>query len=292
MVPLAVEGGTAPSLTPWETSEARSLVSRPPINPAADGSYSLTLPSRSVTTFVADSFNRPPQGISLAGGVVRENLPVGTLVGTLSATDADPGESFGYVLVAGEGDDDNGAFTLVGAQLRATVSFDYEAKPTRSIRVRVYDSRGATFERALTITIQDDEADYGNWAAALPADRRGPAMDADGDGLANLLAYAFGAAPGQRPPAGRGLKFVRVDGVMFVEIVLPGPAAEDLVFRVERSVDLAVWEELATKRGASAWEGPVTPVAGDEGENVVLVPVDTSSGRMFFRLRAGFLNSE
>ena len=60
-VPLAIEGGAVPSLSPWETSAIRSLESLPPIPPAADGSFVLELPPRSVTSFVSTLGNDPAE---------------------------------------------------------------------------------------------------------------------------------------------------------------------------------------------------------------------------------------
>jgi len=91
----------------------------------------------------------------LATGFVMENAPVGTLAGTLSGTDADERVSLTYTLVAGSGDADNAAFTIVGNEVRTVQSFDREATATRLIRVRVTDSEGGTFEKQLTIEIGD-----------------------------------------------------------------------------------------------------------------------------------------
>ena len=42
-------------------------------------------------------------------------------------------------LVKGEGDDDNGDFSIIYSQLRTKAVLDREAKPTRSIRIQVKD---------------------------------------------------------------------------------------------------------------------------------------------------------
>jgi hypothetical protein len=69
--------------------------------------------------------NAPPTDIHLSAASVRENEPAGTLVGTFSSTDPDTGQIFTYILVPGDGDADNNAFTIVGDQLQTTASFNY-----------------------------------------------------------------------------------------------------------------------------------------------------------------------
>ena len=58
-------------------------------------------------------------------------------------------------LFKGEGDDDNGDFTIKDGQLRTQAVLDRETKPTRSIRIQVKDSGGLTYEQAFTITIDN-----------------------------------------------------------------------------------------------------------------------------------------
>jgi len=99
--------------------------------------------------------NRSPTGISLSSNTVVENSPVGTVVGMLEAIDPDYGDSFTFELVAGEGDSDNASFSVDGGQLIATTGFDFEADSTRGIRIRVTDSEGESFEKALTIQIEN-----------------------------------------------------------------------------------------------------------------------------------------
>ena len=86
-----------------------------------------------------------------------ENEPAATTVGSFAATDADAGDTHSYALVAGAGDSDNAAFTISGNQLKTAQVFDYEAKSSYSVRVRVTDSGSPALsvERQLTVTVTD-----------------------------------------------------------------------------------------------------------------------------------------
>ncbi|WP_459554669.1 cadherin domain-containing protein [Lacunimicrobium album] len=96
-----------------------------------------------------------PHSLSLSGTTVEENQPPGTAVGELGTTDPDSGDTFVYSLVSGIGSADNAAFTIVGNELRANVSFDYEIKSSYSIRVRTTDQSGLFFEKTFTISVTD-----------------------------------------------------------------------------------------------------------------------------------------
>jgi hypothetical protein len=96
-----------------------------------------------------------PTGVGLANTSVVENAPSGTVVGTLSTTDVDAGDTFTYSLVNGAGGADNGAFAVVGNELRTGAPFDFEGRSSYSVRVRTTDRAGLLFERSLTITIDD-----------------------------------------------------------------------------------------------------------------------------------------
>jgi VCBS repeat-containing protein len=76
-------------------------------------------------------------------------------VGTLSTTDPDAGNTFTYTLVSGEGDADNASFTIDGATLRTTASFNFETKTSYAIRVQAMDQGGLTVEKQFTITVVD-----------------------------------------------------------------------------------------------------------------------------------------
>ncbi|SHE61227.1 PKD domain-containing protein, partial [Leeuwenhoekiella marinoflava] len=99
--------------------------------------------------------NDAPSDILLDNNSIPENEPSGTLVGTLSATDVDNGDTFTYTLVSGIGSDDNFAFSIAGNELRSAAVFDFDVQNSYSIRIRVTDAGGLTFEKPFTVTVDE-----------------------------------------------------------------------------------------------------------------------------------------
>lgn len=98
----------------------------------------------------------PPTDITLSNQSVLENLPAGTVAGALSAIDPDFLDTHSFSLVSGAGSNNNSEFTIIdNDQLTTAVILDYEAQPSYSIRVRATDSGGLTYDKAFTITAED-----------------------------------------------------------------------------------------------------------------------------------------
>lgn len=99
--------------------------------------------------------NTAPTNIRLSSATVAENAPAGTVVGTLSAVDANLGDVFTYTLL----DDAEGRFQIVGNQLQVTAGWllDYEdfagAAPTLTVTVQAMDQLDQSVEVALSITV-------------------------------------------------------------------------------------------------------------------------------------------
>jgi gliding motility-associated-like protein len=182
----------------------------------------------STTATVSLVFNTAPTAIALAPAAVAENAASGTTVGTLSATDADTGDTFTYALASGTGSTDNAGFTIDGTSLKTAAVFDFETKASYSVRVRVTDAGGLTFEQALTITVTDVNEDrdgdgvLDNEEAAdgtdpldacsfkLASQNATPsdawkAADCDGDGLTNQREKDLGTDPLKADTDGDGV---------------------------------------------------------------------------------------
>src|SRR5699024_8791948 len=81
---------------------------------------------------------------------VKENQPEGTLVGILQAQDKNDGETFTYSIVGFS------SFKLSGNQLLTDSIFDYERSRSQFyVKIRVTDYGGLSYEKTLTITIDD-----------------------------------------------------------------------------------------------------------------------------------------
>ena len=72
----------------------------------------------------------------------------------LTTTDPDTGNIHTYSLVAGEGDDDNGSFTVSGTSLVTAGELDYETKNSYTVRLETFDGVNS-FSDAFVIAIQD-----------------------------------------------------------------------------------------------------------------------------------------
>ena len=130
------------------TARAARLV----VNNFANWTTSNSLGPVSTTTFSIQP-NQAPTDISLSNSSVAENLPTGITVGTLSATDPNTDESFTFSLPAGPAD--NVFFSVAGNSLRTAASFNFEARSSYQVTVRVADVEGLTFDKQLTISITD-----------------------------------------------------------------------------------------------------------------------------------------
>jgi len=99
--------------------------------------------------------NEAPTEVLLTSNVVAEDTPAGTVVGLLSADDANAGDVHTFELVVGDGDTDNDAFEIVGQQLRTVATFDFETQNEYHIRVRATDLGGLSVETSLVIQVTD-----------------------------------------------------------------------------------------------------------------------------------------
>lgn len=100
-----------------------------------------------------------PEAILLDNDRVAENLPAGTLVGTLTTQEGTPHPPYVYSLVAGAGSNDNARFQIVGDQLRTAAPLDFEQKALLKVRVRTLNGIGQFKDALFTIRVLDDTAE-------------------------------------------------------------------------------------------------------------------------------------
>ncbi|MDD3302152.1 MAG: cadherin repeat domain-containing protein, partial [Candidatus Gracilibacteria bacterium] len=102
-----------------------------------------------------NNINEQPTDISINNNNINENLSAGTIVGSLSTTDEDTGNTYTYTLVSGTGSDNNSIFSINGTNLVANFTGDYETKTSYIVRVRSTDNGGSYTEKQITIYIND-----------------------------------------------------------------------------------------------------------------------------------------
>ena len=93
--------------------------------------------------------NSAPTAVALSANTVDENV-TGVEIGTLTATDANAGDTFTYTT-------ENESFVITGDKisLAETTSLDFEANESVEVDVTVADNAGATFTQTLTVDVND-----------------------------------------------------------------------------------------------------------------------------------------
>ena len=102
-----------------------------------------------------NDINETPTDLNLSNNSIEEMQDAGTVIGDFSTIDEDSNESHAYSLVSGEGDDDNLFFQIIGNALSGTIAFDFATQSSYSIRVRTTDQGGATYEKAFSVSIEE-----------------------------------------------------------------------------------------------------------------------------------------
>ncbi|MFM6077436.1 MAG: putative Ig domain-containing protein, partial [Dolichospermum sp.] len=115
-----------------------------------------------IFTLYVENVNNAPTNLTLSNSTVAENKIVGTVVGNLSTTDPDTGNTFTYSLVSGGGATDNSLFSISNNRLKTNSVFDYETKNSYGIRVKTTDQGGLSYEKELTINVNDLNEITGN----------------------------------------------------------------------------------------------------------------------------------
>ena len=102
------------------------------------------------------AFERPnstPTNVTLTANSVAENAGANSVIGALTGVDPDPRDVLALLLPAGL--TDNALFNLSGGNLRANASFNFEAKSSYTVTVRVTDFDGLSFDKTFTINVTD-----------------------------------------------------------------------------------------------------------------------------------------
>ena len=105
-----------------------------------------------VFTINVTDVNEAPTDITLSNAVIDEGLPVGSLVGTLSTTDPDLGDSFTYSFCGGA---DDASFQFNGSNLETAAVLDADAQSSFSICIHSQDASGSSVEETFVITLNN-----------------------------------------------------------------------------------------------------------------------------------------
>jgi hypothetical protein len=84
---------------------------------------------------------------------VPEKRPAGTVVGRLSTPHGYRNGTYAYKLVAGAGSRDNGAFKIVGDEVRTRFPLSYAGRKSYSIRVQSTATDGSAVVKTFTIGV-------------------------------------------------------------------------------------------------------------------------------------------
>ncbi|MDJ0728888.1 MAG: hypothetical protein QNJ33_02740 [Crocosphaera sp.] len=165
-------------------------------------------------TIQVNDVNESATAIALDSTIIDENSANNTVIGNLSTTDADAGDTHTYTLV----DDAEGRFALSGNQIIVANGslLDFESNSSHDITVRTTDSEGLAFDETFTITVNDlndndaptgirllsgfiingiDNFDYSGGSVS-------GAGDVNGDGIDDLIIGAYFADPNENSDAG------------------------------------------------------------------------------------------
>lgn len=98
-------------------------------------------------------FSIPPVDLLPAPLRTVRGAPAGARVATLAISPVQPGRSYQYALILGEGADDNARFYLAGSELRLASAIDQSAPQILRAKLRVTDDLGVTRDRQLLVQV-------------------------------------------------------------------------------------------------------------------------------------------
>lgn len=116
---------------------------------ATDGN---SLSNSATVTINVIAANAAPTDINLSNAAINENVPVGSLIGNLSAVDVD-NINHNFVLTSGVGD--NAQFKIIGNQLFTNTALNFEVKNSYSVNVTATDLGNLSISKNFTIQIRD-----------------------------------------------------------------------------------------------------------------------------------------
>ncbi|MFO1001424.1 MAG: fibrinogen-like YCDxxxxGGGW domain-containing protein [Planctomycetaceae bacterium] len=117
------------------------------------GEAAAFLTTQELASLANFQFNTAPTDITISSNAIAENAGTNAVLGTLSFSDSNPGDT--GVLSLPSGLTNNGLFNIApdGVTLRANNSFNFEATNAYSVTVRVTDAGGLTFDKVIAVDV-------------------------------------------------------------------------------------------------------------------------------------------
>ncbi|MFT7148380.1 MAG: hypothetical protein ACI82Q_000228, partial [Nonlabens sp.] len=106
-----------------------------------------------VLAISVSNVNEAPTDILINTNAIDENQAIGTLIGTLSSIDQDNGDTFTYSLKVDI--EDNNSFGVDSDGLITAADIDFETKSVFTVTVTSTDAVGATFDKTLSINVNN-----------------------------------------------------------------------------------------------------------------------------------------
>ena len=97
--------------------------------------------------------NHAPTGLTLSNSSIPEHQPVNTVVGVLTAIDADPADTHTYALDCTTAGVDDGKFNIHSNQLRTGSVLDRATQDIFHICIKADDGNGGKYYKDFTITV-------------------------------------------------------------------------------------------------------------------------------------------
>ncbi len=220
-------------------------------------------------------FNSAPTDISISASTIDENVDTsgGSSIGTLSSSDPDSGDTFTYTLVGGA---DLGNFSIGGAgsdELILTAGIlNYEAKSSYEVIVRTTDAGGLTFDKTITVTVNDlneDPTDVSISASTIDEN-----VDTSGGSTIGTLSSSD-------PDSGDTFTYTLVGGADQGSFSIGGAGSDELVltagilnFEVKSSYEVIV---RTTDSGGLTFDKTITVTINDLNEDPTDVSISAST---------------
>lgn len=118
----------------------------------ADGIWNTATWNTAIWSQVAGPANNAPTDIELSKSTVRVDAGLNGVVGILTATDPDAGDTITFSLVAGAGSTNNASFNISGSTLRCNDPLTLGVG-AYSIRIRATDAGALTYEEVFEVTV-------------------------------------------------------------------------------------------------------------------------------------------